>query len=694
MPPRKDPSGSDDLPPTVTDQLSQLIALSSDASKSQQQTNTQIAALITATKNLNIKLDSHTVHLTGISDSLHTDANFVDRPRERPVHDHFHADRHEHNRQPRHPKISVPLFDGSNPLGWIFQADNYFAYFNVPPAERVSLTAFHCIGDALSWYHNQADSDLLGTWTDFNRQLEIRFGPSSFENHEAALYKLHQTSTIPDYLLAFERLSNRITGLTPQNCLNCFLLGLKPKIQTKVAIHKPTTLCEATGLARMMEDKLSHRFKPKPFYPYKSSYMLPASNSLTPSSTTSQSPSTTFPTPPPTSSPLLPTPTKPLPFHKLTPEQIQQRRKEGLCFRCPARYFPGHTCSSPQFLLIVDHGDSETSEPDPPPDSTDLSTPTFMSLSPAAFFGMSSPQTLRLTGFILGKPVTVLVDCGSTHNIMQPRIATSADIVLGVTWLGSLGSIIADFFIPELSFTFNGSTTTLRGAPLSQSVTPGSLTSMLCHDWVASMHALIMDSSPSATPYLPPTSDPQLTQLLQFFPILFETPHSLPPSRPHDHQIPLLTDTKPVNVRPYRYPHFQKQIVSQLISEMLRDGVIRPRQSPFSSPVLLVKKKDGNWRFCVDYHALNVVTIRDRFPIPTIDELLDELHDAKFFSTIDLRSGYNQIRVAEPDIPKTAFRTSDGHYKFLVMPFGLSNAPSTFQAAMMICSDPFYVVSS
>ncbi|GJU75954.1 putative reverse transcriptase domain-containing protein [Tanacetum coccineum] len=167
------------------------------------------------------------------------------------------------------------------------------------------------------------------------------------------------------------------------------------------------------------------------------------------------------------------------------------------------------------------------------------------------------------------------------------------------------------------------------------------------------------------------------------FPKVFpEDLPGLPPIRQVEFQIDLIPGATPVARAPYRLAPSEMQELSNQLQELADRGFIRPSTSPWGAPVLFVKKKDGSFRMCIDYRELNKLTVKNRYLLPRIDEIFDQLQGSSVYSKIDLRSGYHQLRVRDEDIPKTAFRTRYGHYEFQVMPFGLTNAPAVFMDLM------------
>ena len=163
----------------------------------------------------------------------------------------------------------------------------------------------------------------------------------------------------------------------------------------------------------------------------------------------------------------------------------------------------------------------------------------------------------------------------------------------------------------------------------------------------------------------------------------------MPPQRVVDFSIELHPSTSPISMTLHRMAPVELQELKVQLQELLDKGFIRPRTSPWGSPILFAKKKDKTLRLCIDYRQLNRVTVKNRYPLPRIDDLFDQFRGARVYSKVDLRIGYHQLRVRERDIPKTALRTRYGNFEFTVMPFSLTNGPTAFMDLMHRVFQPY-----
>ncbi|XP_026399851.1 uncharacterized protein LOC113295742 [Papaver somniferum] len=569
----------------------------------------------------------------------------------------------------RVPKLDFSRFDGDNPRGWIQKSERYFKLNGIEDHMKVNIVAIYLEGKSEKWFLNFQVNRPCISWPDLSTHLITRFENPIEENFVVSFNKLVQLSIVDDYYEAFESLKalmlNMNPTLTEDYFVMSFLSGLKEEIGKSVSMFQPETLTEDFSLARLQEQKVnlaasntkqftrsfhtsysSNRQYSSPSFPPKPILTSPKSTPPTPKSffTPQSKPSTTSPT-----------------IKRLTPEEMQKRRDQGLCYNCDVVYKPGHLCKGKQkiFMLQMEPSDSQETEEDDDvfeeavesPVHFDMeislhvltgSTTSFIDGTLAAKIHCTINQTALMMVTVANGDKTVSVGiCPKLQWSMQGHKFSKylrtlplggCHIVLGADWLRKLGEVLFNFSKLSISFKHHNKRIILQGAPPSTS--------------------LLME------------------------------PTKLPPQRSLDHKIPLQPFLTPVNQRAYKFPYIQKSIVEQLVKDMLNTGIIQPRHNPFASPILLVKKKDNSWRFCVDYRKLNSITIKEKFPIPIVDELLDELKGVIIFTKIDLRAGYHQIRAHDLDIFKTAFRTHQGLYEFKVMPFGLKNAPATFQALM------------
>eukprot|EP00253_Pinus_taeda_P010028 PITA_10028 len=546
-------------------------------------------------------------------------------------------------------------FDVSHAFTWLAQMDRYFKLNHIlDDATKLMLGSMYFNNERWQWWEwHQHCNGYFRTWTQFTKALRDRFEQE--DSYLVHLTKLQQTGTVEEYINAFESLAFRTKGLTNEFYMECFISGLKEAIKAQVLLYHPPTWMEACQVAR-------------------------------------------------------------------------------------------HKCKEPKFFQI-DATDYNSTEEDPPleehepleDDNQQDNVSDEPVISVHALAGISSPQTFKIRGFIKHHPVVVLIDSGSTHNFIYQKVTETVhcfvrvvsnfqvqiadggtmkcegrcenvklqmgdyqlkthmfsihiggcDIVLGADWLHTLGPITMDFQELYMSFKQNNHTHTLRGLQVGAPsiISSHKMEKLLKkgnHGVVAQFNVIQGVETKQPPLHL------EMQQILNSHLPVFDNPQGLPPSRgEHDHNITLVLGAQPPNVRPYRYPFSQKNEIEKIIKELLEVGVIRPSISPYSSPVVMVLKKYGVWRMCPDFRALNKLTVKDKFPISVIDDLLDDLNGAQFFTKLNLRSGYHQIRMKEFDIPKTAFRTHEGHYEFLVMPFGLCNGPSNFQSLMNHILKPY-----
>ncbi|GJU83847.1 putative mitochondrial protein [Tanacetum coccineum] len=318
------------------------------------------------------------------------------------------------------------------------------------------------------------------------------------------------------------------------------------------------------------------------------------------------------------------------PIKQLTQKEYEDKRSKKLRFYCDQKCVLGHKCSGQLYSLIVlaDNEDEEEEYLDVDETVIDaVSEEVQAHISLNALSGVSSFQTMGVIGLVAKQhELQILIDSGSTHNFSDVNMAKRKGCKVWSTY------------------------------PLAISI-PGRkqmVTVSECKDFQWQLYGHTF------------TADVMLLPLGECDMVLevFAVPNKLPPVRTQDHRISLMPGTQPVNIRPYRHPSMQNDAIEAIVKELLASGVIKHNQSSFASPVVMVKKKDNSWRMCVDYWQLNKHTIKDKFSIPIIEELIDELCGPVIFTKLDLRSDYHQIRMYEDDIAKTPFRTHAGHYEF------------------------------
>ncbi|XP_040259896.1 uncharacterized protein [Aegilops tauschii subsp. strangulata] len=615
--------------------------------------------------------------------------------------------------------MDFPSFWGERPRSWKRNCESYFRIFHLDPELWVDTAAMHFTGAAMVWLENNEFHLSKMEWEKFCTIVCDQFERNEFSGLLRQLFHLRQSESVSEYTTKFNELMHALlahsTTWDPALFPSRFVDGLKDKIRVVVLVHNPKDLDTAVSLAYLQEEALeiSKRKEGR-----RSDNGVVNRSHLRGAMPLPPPPGRPPPTPPAIGDGSRPASAEGARGANSVEERLTTlrayRRARGLCYMCGEKWSRDHKCAAAVQLHVVQEmfevlGMSSRENQEAVSDtSSECHT-----ISKAALEGSVAPRTIRLQGKLQSQQVLMLVDSGSSHSFISSVLAAKLqgvrhspkalkvkiadggqllcnqeitrcswsvqghkfctdlkvlplgcyDMIIGMDSLEEHSPMDVHWGQKHMSFDHHGKRITLRGVqPKMDDCHPVS---------VEQLHFLMAHNDIHQLVQLQTVSDqkegggeleipPEIAELLVQFESLFQDPTGLPPARPFDHKIPLIPGAQPVNIRPYRYNPFQKDEIERQVKEMLRQGIIQESYSPYASPVLLVQKKDLSWRFCVDYRHLNAITVKNRFPMPVVEELLDELAGAVWFTSLDLKAGYHQIRMAPEDVFKTAFKTHLG----------------------------------
>eukprot|EP00253_Pinus_taeda_P009546 PITA_09546 len=525
------------------------------------------------------------------------------------------------------PKIYMRKYDGKDPGTWILQMEQFFDLHNVQNTKGVCIATLYLEPNHFVWYRWLCSRKKIVTWAIFIEEMIAHYEDMKRNTFFSQLINLKQKGSMMQHVEDLQKLNIRVKNIPKEHRIDVFIGTLKDNIQHEVHLWEANSLEKAFKLARKMESKFMATKKPTTDN-YKDGSVAATR---------------------------LPQPTR------FTPQQLEEKRAKEIFYSYDSKYTKSHKCAEKK-LFYIDCKEEEEEEQEMSKEEDILQEKTLdkEEVNPTiycnALAGITTPQTIKIEGHIKKKKVIVLIDSGSTHIFIHCKIAKELNCLLYPApkchvMVASRGTI--NFSRKCHNIKLSMGEYVLNSPMLS--IPMGGVDVVLGVQWLQSLGTIAFN--------------------FQEIFMKFSTEGK--------------EGSVPANIRPYRYPYAQKSEIERMVVEMIEAGIIQPSQSSFSAPIVLVNKKDGSWRMCPDYREINKLTIKDKFLIPVINELLDELHGSIYFTKLDLRSGYHQIIMKAKDILKTTFRTREAHYEFLVMHFGFTNAPSTFQGLMNSIFKPF-----